>query len=85
MWFDLQEVFMETVGVNTLRKNLSGLLKKVEDGESIAITSRGHEIALLVPPESKIEKARRALEELRETAFVGDVITPVTEDWELLK
>lgn len=76
---------METVGVNTLRKNLSVLLKKVEDGESIAITSRGHEIALLVPPESKIEKARRALEELRETAFVGDVITPVTEDWELLK
>jgi len=76
---------METVGVNTLRKNLSGLLKKVEDGESIAITSRGHEIALLVPPESKIEKARRASEELRETAFVGDVITPVTEEWELLK
>jgi prevent-host-death family protein len=76
---------METVGINTLRKNLSVLLKKVENGESIAITSRGHKIALLVPPECKREKARRALDELRETAFVGDVITPVTEDWELLK
>jgi prevent-host-death family protein len=85
MWFDLQEVSMETVGVNTLKKNLSGFLKKVEKGESIAITSRGHEIALLVPPASKMEKARRALDELRETAFVGDVLTPVTEDWELLK
>ncbi len=76
---------MDVVGVNTLRKNLTGLLKKVEKGESIAITSRGHEIALLVPPEKKFEKARRELEELRKTAFVGDVITPVSDEWELLK
>jgi prevent-host-death family protein len=75
---------MITVGLNTLRKNLSAVLKKVENGESISITSRGHEIALLVPPESKMEKARKALEELRKTAFVGDVIAPVTDEWELL-
>ncbi len=76
---------METVGVNTLKKNLTVFLKKVEDGEHIAITSRGHEIALLVPPVSRLEKARAALDELRTTAFVGDVISPVTEEWELLK
>jgi prevent-host-death family protein len=76
---------METIGVNTLRKNLMGLLKKVENGESIIITSRGHEIALLVPPGNKTEKARRTLEELRKTAYVGDVISPVSEEWELLK
>lgn len=75
---------MITVGLNTLRKNLSAVLKKVENGESISITSRGHEIALLVPPESKMEKARKALEEIRKTAFVGDVIAPVTDEWELL-
>lgn len=74
---------MVTVGVNTLRRNLSAVLKKVENGESISITSRGHEIALLVPPGSKMEKARSALQELRKTAFVGDVISPVTEEWEL--
>ena len=76
---------METVGVNTLKKNLTVFLKKVEDGERIAITSRGHEIALLVPPESRLERARAALEELRQNAFVGDVISPVTGEWELLK
>lgn len=76
---------METVGVNTLRKNLSVFLKKVEKGESITITSRGHEIALLIPPDNKIEKARKALAELRKTAFIGDVLTPVSEDWELIK
>ena len=75
---------MVTVGINTLRKNLSIVLKKVENGESISITSRGHEIALLVPPGKNMEKARRALQELRKTAFVGDVITPFTEEWELL-
>ena len=76
---------MEAVGVNTLKKNLSVFLKKVKKGESITITSRGHEIALLVPPVGKMEKARKALDELRKTAFVGDVLTPVTDDWELLK
>ena len=76
---------METVGVNTLKKNLSVFLKKVKKGESITITSRGQEIALLVPPVGKMEKARQALDELRKTAFVGDVLTPVTDDWELLK
>ena len=76
---------METVGVNTLRKNLTVFLKKVEEGERIAITSRGHEIALLIPPESRFEKARGTLEELRKTAFVGDVISPFTEEWELMK
>jgi prevent-host-death family protein len=81
----MQEVSMETIGVNTLRKNLTGLLRKVENGESIVITPGGREIALLMPPGNKTEKARRALKELRKTAYVGDVISPVSEDWELLK
>ena len=76
---------MEAVGVNTLRKSLTTFLKRVENGESITITSRGHNIALLVPPENRIESARRALEELRKTAFVGDVISPVSDEWDMLK
>ncbi len=76
---------METIGVNTLRKNLTTFLKKVERGERIAITSRGHQVAFLVPVGNKIEKARQALEDLRKTAFVGDVVSPVSDEWELLK
>lgn len=76
---------METVGVSTLKKNLTHLLKKVERGESIMITSRGSEVALLVPPGNKMEKARKALETLRKTAHVGDVMSPVSEDWKQLK
>lgn len=75
---------METIGVNTLRKNLTTFLKKVEKGERIAITSRGHQVAFLVPVENKLERARKTLEDLRKTAFVGDVISPVSDEWEQL-
>ncbi|NIM18482.1 MAG: type II toxin-antitoxin system prevent-host-death family antitoxin [Candidatus Aminicenantes bacterium] len=74
---------METVGVNVLRKNLTHILKRVKNGESITIISRGDEVAQLVPPGDKMEKARKALEELRKTAYVGDVVSPVEGDWEI--
>ncbi|MCK5057014.1 MAG: type II toxin-antitoxin system prevent-host-death family antitoxin [Candidatus Aminicenantes bacterium] len=76
---------METVGVNILRRNLTGVLKRVEKGEIIMITSRGHEVARLVPPEKKMVKSRKMLEKLRKTAYVGDVVSPHSEDWKVLK
>jgi prevent-host-death family protein len=41
---------METVGVNVLRKNLTHVLERVKNGESITIISRGDEVARLVSP-----------------------------------
>lgn len=76
---------METVGINILRRNLTGVLKRVEKGESILITSRGHEIARLVPLEKKTVKARKRLAELGKTAYVGDVVSPLSGDWKVLK
>ena len=76
---------METVGVSKLRENLITFLKKVEAGESIKITSRGREVAKLVPLENKMREARKALKRLRKTAIVGDVISPVGADWEVMK
>ena len=76
---------METISVETLRKNLTVYLKKVEKGNRIAITSHDHQIASLVPFENKIEKDRAALENLRKTAFVGDIVSPFSDDWEMLK
>jgi prevent-host-death family protein len=76
---------MQTVGVESLKENLTDLLKKVENGEHISITSKGHKVALLIPCENRFENARKKLEELRKTAFVGDVLSPVSEDWELMQ
>ena len=44
---------METIGVSKLRENMGLFLNKVQQGESIAITSRGTEIAMLIPMKKK--------------------------------
>ena len=73
---------MEKIGISELRANLTGFLKKVEAGEIITITSRGVEIAQLVPPEHTQETARKALTQLRQSATVGDVLSPIEDEWE---
>jgi prevent-host-death family protein len=76
---------MERVAVSEFRANLLVFLKRVERGEGITLTSRGREVARIIPPENKREEAKAALEELRKTAIVGDVLSPVGEDWEAMK
>ena len=76
---------MEKVGVSTLRENLSIFLKKVQKGEIITITSRGRDMAKLVPVEDKIVKSRKMLRELGKNAVIGDIISPIDEEWEAMK
>jgi prevent-host-death family protein len=76
---------MESIGVSKLRENMVLFLSKVQQGESIAITSRGTEIAMLIPIKNKKEVSRNALKQLRKTAIVGDVVSPIEEEWEALK
>jgi prevent-host-death family protein len=68
---------MESVGVSKLRENMALLLNKVRQGETITITSRGTEIAMLIPIKNKKEVSRKALKQLRKTAIVGDVVSPI--------
>ena len=76
---------MEKVGISTLRENLSIFLKKVQKGQVITITSRGHEMARLVPAGDKREKSREILRELGKNAFIGDILSPIHEEWEAMK
>jgi prevent-host-death family protein len=76
---------MEKVGVSKLRANLPLFLKKIEQGETIAVTSRGREIARLVPPEKQRQAARQALQKLSKTAIVGDIVSPTGEIWEAMQ
>lgn len=39
----------KTVGVRELRRDLSDYLRRVEEGESFAVTSRGRPVAVLAP------------------------------------
>ena len=76
---------MRTVAVSELRNNLMSVIKRVQAGEDIIVTSRGHEVAKLVPVENKKQMAKERLEELRKSACVGDVLSPINEVWEATK
>ena len=76
---------MESICVSKLRESMVLFLNKVQQGESIAITSRGTEIAMLIPIKNKKEVSRNALKQLRKTAIVGDVVSPIEEEWKALK
>ncbi len=75
---------METIGVSKLRENLPSYIKKVQQGQTITITSHGNRIAMLVPLETEMETSRNALKKLRKTAYVGDVVSPIDEKWKAM-
>ena len=76
---------METIGVSKLRENLPAYIKKVQQGQTITITSHGNRIAMLAPVASETVTSRNALKKLRKTAYVGDVVSPIEEQWESME
>lgn len=74
---------MNSVNVTELRQHLPDYLKQVQQGEEIAITLHGKTIARIVPDrnESKRETALKRLEALRGTVIVGDILSPLNEEW----
>jgi prevent-host-death family protein len=76
---------MEKVTVSTLREKLSAFISKAQKGQVITITSHGHELARLVPAESRSDKSKKKLAKLSKTAVIGDIVSPVDEDWEVME
>ncbi len=76
---------MESVPLTQINENIGEILEKIRNGQSLAVTFEGREIGVLFPAGESMEKARRRLEQLRETAFVGDLLSPINEDWEAMK
>jgi len=76
---------MEKVQVSQLRQNLPLFLKKVQEGKSITITSRGRDLAKLVPLTEAREVSKKKLKNLRKTANVGDVLSSVEAGWDAIK
>jgi len=73
---------MLQVNVTELRNHLPTYLGKVKSGEEVAVTSRGKVIARLVPETDQCGAARSRLEAIRQTSWVGDVLSPSGEVWE---
>lgn len=73
---------MKTVAISEFRAHLLNFLNKVELGETLILTSHGKEIARILPPKEAQNQARRRLAKLRKSAFVGDVVSPLSNDWD---
>lgn len=76
---------MNTVAVSDLRANLMKILKKIEHGSEIDITSRGKIVAKLVPPDYTKEIAREKLKAIGKSAVLGDVISPIDVEWKAVQ
>ena len=72
---------MLSIGISEFRAKMNLILQKVQNGEIVTLTSRGAEVARLVPPDFAQAMARQELDRLRQTAVVGDVLSPLSEPW----
>lgn len=73
---------MISIGISEFRANMNVVLQRVQRGEVITLTSHGAEVARLVPPDFAQLAARERLMQLRQTAVVGDVLSPLDDAWE---
>lgn len=74
---------MVSIGISEFRASLNAVIQRVANGEIVSLTSRGVEVAKLVPPTYAQTAAREELKQLRKTAVVGDVLSPLDEPWEV--
>ncbi|MGD8782331.1 MAG: type II toxin-antitoxin system prevent-host-death family antitoxin [Ignavibacteria bacterium] len=72
---------MQSVAVSELRANLVAVLEKIKKGSTINITSRGKVVAKLVPPDESKKLAEDILLQVRKNAKLHDVVSPVSEKW----
>ncbi len=80
-----EDCLVETVAVSKFREKMVHFLAKVHQGESITLTSRGNKVAIIVPVTDKMKASRNALKQLQKTVFIGDVLSPVGEKWEVME
>lgn len=74
---------MKSIAVSDLRANLMKVLKNIEKGSSILITSRGKTVAKIIPPDESVKIAENKLAELSKTAKIYDILSPINENWKM--
>lgn len=74
---------MQTVNISDFRSNLLKYLNKAKAGEQISIKSNGNLLATISAPIQIKEQAKEELALLASTSTIGDVVSPLDDDWEL--
>jgi len=73
---------MSRVNVTELRQNLPAYLEQVRKGKEVQVTVHGRVVARLVPEQDEQTAARQRLEALRGKCRIGDVVSPLPEEWD---
>lgn len=73
---------MMTVNISEFRANLLKYLELVNRGEQLTVTSNGKALALIIAPTDQKAKAREHLDALAATAQIGDLTSPIDDQWE---
>lgn len=81
--YDVEGNVMQTVNISDFRTNLLKYLNKAKAGEQISVRSNGHLLATISPPIQLKEQAKEELTLLASTSKVGDVVSPIEDEWEL--
>lgn len=71
----------QAINITELRQNLPGYIDRVKAGESFLVTVRGEIVARLQPEIDPAEAAYQRLLSYRDQIWIGDVITPIDEEW----
>jgi prevent-host-death family protein len=69
----------DSVGIRELRQNLSRYIERVKDGETLAVTERGREVARLTPAGPRDSPLARLVTERGATLPTVDLLAL---DWE---
>lgn len=73
---------MQKINITKLRSHLPQYLLSVQKGNEIFVISRGKVIARILPPIDTQGEAQKKLKLLRKQCKVGDVISPIFENWD---
>lgn len=76
---------MITISVSEFRSNMPAFLEKIKQGMKLALTSHGKVVAEINPPSNRQMEARKRLEKIAKDSWVGDVVSPLYEDWKVLR
>jgi antitoxin (DNA-binding transcriptional repressor) of toxin-antitoxin stability system len=76
---------MLTISVSEFRANMPAFIEKVKQGMKLALTSHGKVVAEINPPSDRQMAARKRLDEIAKASWVGDVVSPLNEDWKVLR
>lgn len=76
---------MKNVNISEFRAHLLKYLQMAQCGEQINVTSKGKSLATLTPPVEPRDISRARLKHLARTAIVHDVLSPIGEEWDVMK